>query len=74
MGREAFSLVMAEKEKKQNFSIYANKASTMKQIKIASFANDRKKLWKEKLRTSEGKFPVQKIFIARTYHVPFLSY
>ena len=46
----------------------------MKQIKIASFANDSKKLFEEKLQTSEGKFPVQKIFIARTYHVPFLSY
>ena len=46
----------------------------MKQIKTASFANDSEKLLKEKLWTSEGKFLVQKTFIARTYHVPFLSY
>ena len=35
---------------------------------IASFARDRKKLLEEKLQTSEGKFPVPKIFNAWTYH------
>ena len=65
---------MAAKEKKAELFDLCKKAATMKQIKIASFASDSKKLLKEKLRTSKGKFPVQKIFIARTYHVPFLSY
>ena len=45
----------------------------MKQIKIASSAKEYKRLFKEKLQTSEGNFPVQKFFIARTYHLPFLS-
>ena len=63
-----------KRKKKQNFSIYAKKAVTMKQIKIASSAKNCEELLKEKLPTSEGKFPVQKSFIARTYHVSFLSF
>ena len=40
----------------------------MKQIKIASCAKDCKKLLEEKLQTTEGKFPVPKMFHAWTYH------
>ena len=39
------------------------KAAAMKQIKIASPAKDRKKLLEEKLRTSQGKFPLTKILM-----------
>ena len=74
MGERGIQLSDGGKGKEAELFDLCKKASTMKQIKIAAFANNSKKLWKEKLRTSEGKFPVQKIFIARTYHVPFLSY
>ena len=57
---------MAAKENKAELFDLCQKAATMKQIKIASFANDRKKLLKEKLRTSEGKFPVQNILLGHT--------
>ena len=65
---------MAAKKKKTELFDLCKKAATVKWIKVASFASDSKKLLKEKLRTSEGKFPVTKILIARTYHLPFLSF
>ena len=65
--------VMVAKEKKQNFNL-SKRATTMKQIKIVSSAQDCKKLLKDKLQTNEGKFPVSKIFITWTYHLPFLSF
>ena len=58
--------MMVTKEKKAELFDLCKKAAIMKQIKIASFADDSKKLLKEKLRKSEGKFPVQNIFIAQT--------
>ena len=61
------------KKKKEVFDL-CKKAVTMKQIKIASSTKNCEELLKEKLPTSEGKFPVQKSFIARTYHVSFLSF
>ena len=65
---------MTAKGKKGELFDLCQKAATMKQIKIASSAKEYKRLFKEKLQTSEGKFPVQKIFISRTYHLPFLSH
>ena len=64
MGERGIHISDGGKGKKAELFDLCKKASTMKQIEIASFANDSKKLLKEKLRTSEGKFPVQKIFIA----------
>ena len=58
---------MAAKEKNAELFDSCKKAAAMKQIKITSFARDRKKLLEEKLQTSEGKFPVPKIFNAWTY-------
>ena len=63
-----------QKRKKSELFDLCKKAVTMKQIKIASSAKNCEELLKEKLPTSEGKFPVQKSFIARTYHVSFLSF
>lgn len=57
-----------------NFSIHARKLQKMKQIKIASSAKDCKRLLKEKLPTSEGKFLASKIFIFWAYRLPFLSF
>ena len=54
-------------KKKQNCPIYARKVAVIKQIKLASAAEDRKKLLEEKLKTSEGKFSVPKILNAWTY-------
>ena len=65
---------MAAKKKKTELCDLCKKAATVKQIKVASFASDSKKLLKDKLRTSEGKFPVPKILIAPKYHLPFLSF
>ena len=59
--------MIAAKEKNAELFDSCKKAAAMKQIKIASFAKDRKKLLEEKLQTSEGKFPVPKIFNAWTY-------
>ena len=63
---------MVAKEKKAEFFLFMQESynNDQKQIKIASFASDSKKLLKEKLRTSEGKSPAQKMFIARTYPSP----
>ena len=71
--REALSYVMAAKGKKENFSIYARKLQQWSRSKKPS-AKEYKRLFKEKLKTNEGKFPVQKIFISWTYHLPFLSH
>ena len=62
-----------QRKKQADIFDLCKKAVTMKQIKIAASAKDCKKLLKEKLQTSEGKSPVQKIFIPRTYHLSFLS-
>ena len=61
------------KVKKGELLNLSKKATTMKHIKIASSAQDCKKLLKDKLQINEGKFPVSKIFIVRTHHLPFLS-
>ena len=50
------------KRKKAELFDLCKKAVTVKQFKVASFASDSKKLLKDKLRTSEGKFPVPKYF------------
>ena len=65
---------MEKKGKKSEIFDLCKKAVTMKQIKIASSAKNCEELLKEISPTSEGKFPVQKSFIARTYHVSFLSF
>ena len=62
------------KGKKAELFNLSKRATTMKQIKIVFSAQDCKKLLKDKLQTSEGKFPVSKIFITWTYHLPFLSF
>ena len=49
------------KKKSAELFDLCKKAVAMKQIKIASPAKDRKKLLEEKLRTSQGKFPLTKI-------------
>ena len=61
-------------EKKSELVDLCKKAVTMKRIKIASSAKNCEELLKKKSPTSEGKFPAQKSFIARTYHVSFLSF
>lgn len=62
-----------KRKKKSELFDLCKKAVTMKQIKIASSAKNCEEL-KKKSPTSEGKFPDQKSFIARTYHVSFLSF
>ena len=57
------SEVVAVKEKTAELFDLCKKAVAMKQIKIASPAKDRKKLLEEKLRTSQGKFPLTTILM-----------
>ena len=64
-----------KKKKTEQFDL-CEKAVARKQIKIAPSSKDRKQLLREKLPTSDDKFPIKKIFNARTYYfsnVPELS-
>ena len=54
-------------KKKAEPSDLCKKSRKIKQIKLASAAEDRKKLLEEKLKISEGKFSVPKILDAWTY-------
>ena len=54
-------------KKKAEPSDLCKKSRKIKQIKLASAAEDRKKLLEEKLKISEGKFSVPKILDTWTY-------